>query len=266
MTQDFVIWCKSIGICVANWVNRAMFHWKIVKIKRFGPGCGPHTDDTLETTCVCMYDVRLWFAFNFVGVLQQCCCLKGHDKRMNETRRGRAERFHTLSWRSRVYVHALTVCTSHIHAHIYDAPANATTFHTQILYTKHVQARNRVKPALHCTNECFIYDKYLFILFGAFSQSAFIQQLQQHLQQQQQRRILQVHCVVVKFYIVTAARYSWWRIDNIYIYSLSILLSNRVVFACMQWIHWFLSSCTLYNVSNCTMKRAINKSRSGWAA
>lgn len=122
-------------------------------------------------------------------------------------------------------VHALTVCTPHIHAHLYDAPANATTFHTQILYTKHVQARNRVKPALHCTNECFIYDKYLFILFGAFSQSAFIQRLQQHLQPQKQR-ILQVHCIVVKFYIVTAARFSWWRIDNIYIFSLYIVIKS----------------------------------------
>lgn len=205
-----------------------------------------------STRSVWVYDERLWFAFNFVGVLQQCCCLKGYDKRMNETRRGRAERFHTLSWRTRVYVHALTVCTSHIHAHIYDAPANATTFHTQILYTKHVQARNRVKPALHCTNECFIYDKYLFILFGAFSQSAFIQQLQQHLQQQQQR-ILQVHCIVVKFYIVTAARYSWWRIDNIYIFSLYCYQIELFLLACSGFIdfyrhvHWTMFQIAQWN-------------------
>lgn len=169
------------------------------------------------------------------------------------TKRGGVERSGSIRWVGElVYMCTLLPCAlrTYIHAHIYDAPANATTFHTQILYTKHVQARNRVKPALHCTNECFIYDKYLFILFGAFSQSAFTQQLQQHLQQQQQQRILQVHCIVVKFYIVTAARYSWWRIDNIYIFSLYCYQIELFLLACSGFIDFYRHvHCTMFQIA-----------------
>lgn len=102
------------------------------------------------------------YEFGLLSVSLMCRCLSGTAIR-RRSGEGKSGTTHTRCTR-RVGKVAVCACdcgcsfNARLHTHTHVGPANATTFHT-VLYTK---------PALHRTNECFIYDKYLFILLALF--------------------------------------------------------------------------------------------------